>query len=315
MGSATTLGEWSPGLGAALTTEVVRTRHHLATLPLFNDEGLIELLDRHPRSALQAYAPGAPGASAWPAVLLEGVDGATLLAAVREQSLWLNVLRVDLHHESLRDLQDHLFAEVGTVLTDFVPGSGSSTLLLSSPGATVPYHLDPGPNILWQVRGRKRVYVYPAANDEFVARRTREDLFAGVLREYVPYEPDFDTAARVEDLGPGDAIGWPLNSPHRVVGVEGLNVSLNTEFATKRSRRRSQLYCANRFLGRRLRLPVGSTVERGLSASTKIAAYHLARRLRLDRPRVPGSIDAEFVLDPTTHRLEPLDAPRPASFA
>ena len=43
---------------------------------------------------------------------------------------------------------------------------------------------------------------------------------------------------------------WPQNAPHRVSNLDGLNVSLSTEYFTRQSRRRFQVFVAQ--VGRRL---------------------------------------------------------------
>lgn len=315
MGSEAALVHWSPALGAAVTSTLVRTRHRVAELGLFDDDALVELLERHPRDLLQVYALGESGNTAWPAVDVADAGGATLFGAVRDGRIWLNLIRADEHHPWLGELQARLFDEIDRHLPDLIPSSMGSTVLISSPGTTVPYHLDAEPNLLWQIRGRKRLLLYPAANDAFAPRAAREDLFAGVQREYIPYDPAFDDAALIEELEPGDLIAWPHNGPHRVITLEGLNVSLNTDFATRRSRRRRRVYCANRMLGRRLHLPVRSTAERGMAASCKVGLYLLARALRIERPGRPAPVSAELGLDAAGGGLRRLPAPATAPFS
>jgi hypothetical protein len=59
---------------------------------------------------------------------------------------------------------------------DVLPGTPHCSLLISSPGAMVDYHANPGPNILWHVRGNKRVWIYPAGNQRFLDRTLVEDI-------------------------------------------------------------------------------------------------------------------------------------------
>jgi Cupin-like domain len=142
-------------------------------------------------------------------------------------------------------------------------GSERSTLLVSSPQAIVYYHVDAGPNLLWHIRGRKRLWVYPANNRVFVPRELMEDISASVRTENLPYTPEFDQAALVYDLEPGQVVAWPQNSPHRIQNLDTVNVSLNTEFATKQTDRRVLVNIANRFFSRRCHLRAESTTETG----------------------------------------------------
>jgi hypothetical protein len=62
--------------------------------------------------------------------------------------------------------------------------SNAGQLILSSPVAKVPYHFDPAGVVLFHLRGRKRVYVYPGDEghlpetnmEQVVARQTTEEL-------------------------------------------------------------------------------------------------------------------------------------------
>jgi hypothetical protein len=313
MNDGAPLAHWSPVLGASLSTAVIRSHHRLADLGVFDDEHLVQILDHHPRAKLQAYAPNTPGVSAWPAVDLGRADGVALLDAVRTKGLWLNVIGLESWDERSRELVIRLFGEISEVLPDLLPETVGATLLISSPGATVPYHFDPDPNVLWQLRGRKRIYIYPARNDAFATRDAREDLVGGYLREYIHYDPTFDEAALTEEIGPGDVLAWAHNSPHRVLALEGMNVTLSTDFQTKRTRRWRHVWGANRFLGRRLHLPARSTAERGLASMVKIGAFGAARKLGLARPGTPPVITAELRLD-ESGQIEPLATPVQAEF-
>ena len=44
----------------------------------------------------------------------------------------------------------------------------------------------------------------------------------------IPYRAEFDDAAQVFDLEPGDLVYWPQYSPHRVHNHDELNVSITT---------------------------------------------------------------------------------------
>jgi len=315
-GSAPTapLASWSPIQGAALTSATVRSRHRLGDLPEFSDDALVALLDRHPRELVQAYSPGAIGEGSLPAVDLGTASGAAILETLGGDLLWM-VIRVDSVDPGFGAIQDTLMSELAAVVPDLLPGTGSSNLLVSSPGAGVPFHLDTPPGILWHVRGRKRVWVYPALNEALVPHEMLEDLYAGVHREFVQYEPSFDDAAIVYDLEPGDVISWPQNSPHRIDAREQLNVSLATEFRTRRSERRARLYRANRFLHRQAHLPVRSTAEVGTMARIKRGVYAASRRTGLVKAGELPQIEAPLRLNADEARVEHLAAPVPASFS
>ena len=66
------------------------------------------------------------------------------------------------------------------------PLASRGTLLISSPRALVYYHADGPASALWHIRGRKRIWIYPALDGRYIQRELLEDIFAGVRHEYLP---------------------------------------------------------------------------------------------------------------------------------
>ena len=312
------LTNWTASQAASLTSNVVRTSHRLADLDLFSDDSLADVLDRLPRQRLQVFTMGTdPNRPAdWTPVEVGVASGADVLAAVREGRLFVNARLIDRDDREFEMLRDGLFDEIASFRHDVVPGSPSLTLLITSPKAVVYYHLDSGPNMLWHVRGQKRVFVYPETNDFFVERADLEDVFAGVREEFLPYEPEFDDAALKFDLEPGELIAWPQNAPHRITNADSLNISLSGEFDTQNSLRRHLVYTANRFFSRRLRLPVHATRETGLGSATKRLSYRACRKAGLDSTRLTHDYVTQLQLDPTSPgNLVTLPQPVRAAFS
>ncbi len=289
----------------------VMSTHNLHRHPLFSDEALVELLDHYPREHLYALTMGTDDTRTDDNRLAvhDGVSGASLLRAVKSGRLWLNVTQVHTADRRYRALIEQLFAQLVVLVPGLRPESTQGTLLISSPHALVYYHADASPSVLWHIRGRKRLWVYPAADDRYVNREHLEDIYAGVRHEYLPYDPSYDQAAVVYDLQPGQWVSWPCNSPHRLVNLDCVNVSLSTEYCTRDSRARARVYVANRFLRTRLGLRNLSTRGNGVAALVKTSAHRIARRcgwdplqlkrhiplLRVD-PEAPGgtvAIDAK----------------------
>lgn len=260
-------------------------RHGLESSDLFDDAALVELLDRFPRERLYAMSMGNdPQCSDDSRLALHaGVTGLELLRAVRRGRLWLNLTHVDQADERYRRLIDRLYAELAGQVNGLQIDSSQCTLLIASPQAIVHYHADGPASVLWHVRGRKRVWTYPAGDLRYVARDDLEDIFAGARHEYLPFDPAFDAAAEVHDLEPGEWMTWPQNAPHRISNLEGLNVSLSTEHFTPQTRRRARVHIANRFLRLRAGLHGLSQREDGAGAFAKVAIHRIARQLGLDR--------------------------------
>jgi hypothetical protein len=261
--------------------------HNLHQSDLFTDPALIDLLDRFPRQHLYALSMGTdPTRIENRLALHDGVSGAELLRAVKNGRLWLNVTQVDRADGRYRELIDQLYAQLATQVPGFSPLASHGTLLISSPRALVYYHADGPASALWHIRGRKRIWIYPALDGRYIQREFLEDIFAGVRHEYLPYQSAYDQAAVSYELGPGQWATWPQNAPHRVTNLDDVNVSLSTEHFTPQTRRRSQIYVANRFFRTRLGLEYLSAQEHGPLALAKTVIHRLARKGGLDRVKI-----------------------------
>lgn len=258
--------------------------HNLSQHELFTDEALIDLLDHFPRENLYALNMGHDPVrfDENRLALHDGVSGAALLRAVKNGRLWLNITRVDRADARYRALIDELYTQLAAEAPGFVPVKSQGTLLISSPNALVYYHADGPASVLWHIRGRKRVWVYPALDERFLTREMLEDIFADARHEYVPYDPSFDAQAVVFDLEPGHWASWPQNAPHRVTNLDSVNVSLSTEHFTRETVWRARTYTSNRFLRTRLGLRGLSTQSAPPAAYLKLVTHRIARKLGLD---------------------------------
>jgi hypothetical protein len=294
---------WTAAEVASFGSRPIKAGHRLHESELFSDGALAGLLDRIPPDQLHAYTMGDdPGDhSLWCAVRHPGVSGHELLEAVGRGRLWLNVLRVDEVDNRYAALVQQVYAELSRLVPGFAPTSTTTTLLISSPGAIVHYHADAAPNLLWHLRGRKQVWVYPALDTRFLSTTDLQCIFAGESDEFVPYQPGWDEYATRFDLAPGEVASWPQNAPHRVVNTDGLNVSLSTEHRTRASLRRERLWAANLLLSRRFHLPTSSTKESGPWAAAKVMSYRVLRRLS-----PPASVRPEFTMVLRIDRSAPL---------
>ena len=274
---------WSEAQSADFGLRPVLARHRLHQLDLFTDSALLDLLENYPRDRLQAFTMGTDvlNRKDWQPVDTAGVSGRDLLTAVGNGRLWFNILQVHLVDRRYRDLIDELYAELSEQCPTFGPLKKNGTLIISSPTALVYYHADAQPNFLWQVRGSKRVWVYPPGDKALVSQDLMEDIFASFADEEVPYEFEFDRKATTFDLMPGDVLSWSQNAPHRVTNLQGVNVSLSTVHETKDSDRRKLVYCANRLFRRSYHIPSRSTKETGALSYVKRLAYRACRRAGL----------------------------------
>ncbi len=272
--------------------------HRLHTSALFTDDALAALLDAHPRDALFIHSMGTDPArsSDWRSGSAGERSGAELLEATRQGRLWLNIKNLERTHEGFAALAEGLRAALDASVPGLRPHDVHTTLLISSPKALVYFHADAEPNVLWHLRGKKRVFVYPP-DERCLKREDLEVIFSRESHEELPYSPSFDALAQVFDLEPGQALSWPHNSPHRIENADSLNVSFSTEFYTPAARRKERVYCANRLFSRLTGLRFDAVETRGPSASAKVFTYRVLRKLLAGRKQYKQHT-ATFVVDP-----------------
>jgi hypothetical protein len=120
-------------------------------------------------------------------------------------------------------------------------------LILSSPKARVPYHFDAAGVVLFHMRGRKRIFVYPG-DEAHLAEVDMEQVVSRQTTEELPYVRAFEADAQVVDLEPGQALTWPIYAPHRVENLDRFCVSLSMDFQTWTSRLRNGALFTNAVL-------------------------------------------------------------------
>jgi len=177
-------------------------------------------------------------------------DGKTLLEIAKTGAIWINLRRAMNIHPEYKAVLDNMYGGISdkTGLSTVNPRGG---ILISSPKAKVPYHFDKTETILWHIRGKKSLYLYPMT-EEFLSEEACEGAIINAISDDVPYDKSFEKDVQIFDLEENQAITWPLNSPHRVINST-FCVSVTTEYSTAESVRKS----ANMFMNATLRRKFG----------------------------------------------------------
>jgi len=259
--------------------EMCHFQHDFLTSGLFTDERLAELIERYPREYYMITTMTEQGQKPeWRNGDLNGVSGKYALEAIRNGRLWLCLRRFDLIAPEYDDLIADAFAQIEAMNPALKTSGHKSSLLISSPGARVLYHADIPMVALWHLRGRKRVWLYDRDNKTQLPDEVLEGIVLRETEEEIPYDPSWDRTARSIVLEPGYALSWPHNAPHRVDNLEGLNVSITTDFFTPETKRRYGVYYANGLMRRRLGVKPRSTAHNGIAAYAKCAAALVAKK-------------------------------------
>ena len=275
---------FQPGQEKDFGTGLVHFQHGFNESGLFTDDKLAELINRYPREYYMITTmTGEGAASEWRNGDFDGVSGETVLEAIRAGRLWLCLRRLDIVAPEYEEMVNAGFDEAERLNPALRTHQRKSSMLISSPGARVLYHADIPMVALWHVRGRKRLWLYDADNATHLPDEVLEGVILRETEEEIPYDVAWDRDAKVIDLEPGWAVSWPQNAPHRVDNLDGLNVSITTDYFTPAARRKYGVYFANGMMRRRFGLAPRSNRAAGLGAVAKCGAALAMKKLGLHR--------------------------------
>lgn len=289
---------WPDNAKQTFGTEILRADHPFDQSELFSDDGLARLLDLYPREDLEIWTFGDRRAGEKPALRGRAprMTGHAIVDAVRTGHVWLNLPRANLQLPDLKPVADEVFGSLEAA-TGQHTNKHDMSLLISSPKVEVHYHLDIPMVALFQVRGHKRLWVYP--NDpEFAPPAHVEQIVHMTREEDLPYRPSFDQHARVFDLKPGMALTWPQLAPHRVKNGNCVNVSLSCEYMTFASAINADAVYTNAFLRNKMRLSPKAVNGIGPATLGKAAFARLHKGLN-QRDQRPAHTPVTFELDPS----------------
>jgi len=225
---------WPGHAAQDLGRRLLKLRHSLAGHPLFSDAALIRLIEKTPRENyhVNTMLRDAHDPRTWREGDMSGIAGREVMDAVAKGELWVHLQRVQDAEPGYGAILDAAFEELAQRIPGFDTFRRSMSILISSPRMNVAYHADVPGQSLWQVRGRKRVWIYPA-RAPFLPQPALENI---VLKRSVdtdlPFEESFDAEAESYVMEPGDMATWPRMCPHRVVNEDCVNVSFTTEHWT-----------------------------------------------------------------------------------
>lgn len=283
MGSVFT--NWTAQMASDFGQKAVVAEHNLHDRQMFTDKGLADLLDRYPREQFNLYTMSndLTEKQGFRRGVVGDLTGEEILEAIYRGRLWLNLREVNEHLPEYEGLCDEMFDD----MEDQVPGLKTRKrdcgVLISSPNARVFYHLDIPCVSLWQIRGEKKIYVYPKA-EPYVNDEQIEAIILGEKEEEIDYSPVYDDGSQRFDLTPGKMITWPQMAPHRVDNGDSVNISLSCEFLTVQSLLQANAMYTNGLMRRKLGANPSISNDGRLSRLSKSA---VARAVKLARKKPP----------------------------
>ncbi len=289
---------WEEKHKALWNTQPLLIKHRLHTAPLFDNETLAGLIESYPRENYSIVLVGERNArKLWREGDIGGLSGAQVIEAIAAGRMWLNLRSVHTVDKRYAELLDQILEEmreragIGPIV------SRNAGILISSPNAQVYYHADLPGQSLWQIRGTKRVYIYPPVAPFLTPEQIERIILTGVEVD-MDYAPWYDEHATVVDLKPGEMAHWPLNSPHRVDNHDCLNVSMTVEYWTDPIRRNVMMNCGNAVLRHKLGITPKSYALSGPGFWLKALLQAGAKRSGVLKKQRKAARQISFRLDP-----------------
>src|SRR5680860_576285 len=203
--TGTIISDWEAHHAELFGRQSLHLKHSLHKSELFTDAGLAKLLDSVDRADyhVNTMTPSINGKRRRREGEFGKLSGADLLKAVKSGDIWINLRAPQKADKRFGDMLGDIYKEFEARVPGLQTFKQGMTILISSPNMTVPFHADVPGQMLWQVRGQKRVWVYPFG-DPFLSQNAIEKLILGELHETdMPYHSWFDECAEIYDLNPG----------------------------------------------------------------------------------------------------------------
>ena len=291
------IADWNRTAPRKTRTEIVRFNHRMAETGLYTDEALARLLDETPREEITicTMPPRPPADLRWIAGDAPGIDGAGLVEATRRGRLWVSPRSAMTKHPTYRKVFNQLMGEFSKATGQRVL-SADAAVLISSANMGIFFHVDPAETMLWHIRGTKTMLVYPP-KEEIVTELALEAILLKETLSDLPWRPEMESQAVSVTLKGGEAVSWPIHSPHRVLNGDDLNVSMSVEFSTPRSMLTNGVFYTNGILRRRAGM---NPTSRGTADILKPAYWAASRAIKALAPpknNVERAHDRRFDVD------------------
>ncbi len=295
------LTNWKDHYKDLFSEHPLHLEHNLHKSDLFSDTALIALLENAPRGNYNVTTMGKGTGKGNPGFKREGdfgdLTGKEILRAVKNGSIWINFQRPGEIDSRYAELLENIYREIETRVPGLKTFKRKMTILISSPKLKVKYHFDLPGQSLWQVRGKKRVYLYPP-KEPFLGQKWLDGVTINEAHETdLEFQDWFDDHAQIVDLEPGRMMHWPLNCPHRIENHDCLNVSITTEHWTSELRNIYAVNYGNAIL-RKYGIPAKATHTGIMNFLPKAAITTVSKLSGLQKRNAkPFMID--FVVDPS----------------
>ena len=108
------------------------------------------------------------------------------------------------------------------------------TIILASPGRVTPYHIDDSENLLLQVHGSKKFFVFDGTDPEIISARELELYWGGHNSDVARYSKEVQDKAIEYKLAPGLGVHVPLTFPHWAQNGDDISVAVSINFQQRK---------------------------------------------------------------------------------
>lgn len=136
-------------------------------------------------------------------------------------------------HPLYAKLLDEILAEVSDLLgVSFYERYRKPicTIILASPNRVTQYHIDDAENLLFQVHGTKKFYVFDGNDRDILSARDLEEYWGAGNSRVARYSDAVQAKAMLYALGPGTGVHVPLTFPHWVLTGPEVSVAMSINF-------------------------------------------------------------------------------------
>jgi len=123
----------------------------------------------------------------------------------------------------------------------------TATIIISSPHSITPYHIDHEANFLFQICGRKDVYLFDPQDRSVLTEQELEHYYIGDF-ESVNYKEESQSKANTYHLIPGKGVHQPSQAPHWVKNGNSVSISLSINFCLHSIDLPIRVYQVNHYL-------------------------------------------------------------------